>query len=220
MALVIGAVEVDAVPAAGGIEVSVCYRTVARAVRVHSRGEEEVGTNAARAGPRREVAGISASARRGILSAEVGIEAAEAGLLLITSVAVLAKEGVSDEHAEALSAMALASVNYLLWRTYRSKGSDPAAVIWWNVVDRHATAGTLEELVGELRDSRKGAVASAEIHVGSPVVGEVLGEGAGRACALRDQIIGQGHARLERVLEGCCQLDPQSEEGDLDSRLQ
>jgi hypothetical protein len=72
------------------------------AIWAHARGKEQVGpdTTSARAGGK--ASAVSASAWSTSLSAEVGIKASEAGLLLVHGVLVLSQERIADEHTEAL----------------------------------------------------------------------------------------------------------------------
>lgn len=80
----------------------------------------------------------------------------------------LARRGVADEHAEP-----------------RREGSHRAAVVRVGVVDGHAAGAGFEAGVWGLRDAVVGAVAGAEEERLRPVVGEVVGEGAGGAGGFR-----------------------------------
>ena len=164
MALMVGAIEVLAIPASRESNRSP-NATLASLRRKRRRVGSSTGRTAAR------TAGII--------------------LLLITAMAQLAllalgraKPGVTDEHAEA-----------------RLEGGDGRhAVVRRDVVDGDAAVGAQPD-VGELRHPLVGAVAGAEVHDRRPVVGEVLGERAGRAGRVGDQVVARGavHARVERV---------------------
>ena len=71
----------------------------------------------------------------------------------------------------------------MYWVTYGCKSSDAASIIWRDVIDRHAAVSTFEKLVCKLRHAGERPVTATEVHVGGPIVGEVLAEGACRAGA-------------------------------------
>lgn len=95
----------------------------------------------------------------------------------------LAQVRIADQHAEP-----------------RLEGRDLcAAVVGRDIVDGD-TAILAEALVRDLRHPLEGAVASAEEHVGGPVVGKVLAEGACRARRLLARVVlARWHAGVERV---------------------
>ena len=68
------------------------------------------------------------------------------------------------------------------------EGRDGAPVVRVGVVDGDAAGAGLEARVGDLRDAVVAAVARVEEERGRPVVGEVLGEGAGGAGGLRGDV--------------------------------
>ena len=86
--------------------------------------------------------------------------------------------------------------------TCRLEGRRLGSVIRRGVVDRDTALGAVEVPVGDLRDAGKGAVARLEVHVGGPVVGQILVEGAARAGReLRD--VGLRDGGVEGILFLC-----------------
>lgn len=103
-----------------------------------------------------------------------------------------ARHGVADEHAEA-----------------GLEGGHGAAIVGVRVIDGDAAGAVLEADVGDLVDAVVAAVAGVEKERGRPVVGEVLGEGAGAAGGLRGdvrefEIIVQAVATVELVEVASC----------------
>ena len=69
------------------------------------------------------------------------------------------------------------------------------------VVDGHAARRLLETRVGLERDALVGAVTGAEEEHGGPVVGEVVGKCARRACGLARWRLGRVHGHVEGILK-------------------
>jgi hypothetical protein len=107
VALVVGGVEVLAVPAAvTPVRISSCASTIASPVWVHIHGEDDARADTTRAGPVREGfrVALRVKARRLGVTLEVGaVVAAVAALDLAAEVGRRAPHHVTREHAEALS---------------------------------------------------------------------------------------------------------------------
>lgn len=142
-----------------------------RRIQVHpvpALREAYVGHDARRARLRRHRAraGRARAQRR---------QAGEGQRALARAVAARARRGVADQHAEA----------------GRERG-DRAAVVRVGVVHRDAAGAALEAAVGHLRDAVEAAVAGAEEERLRPVIGEVVGKGAGAAGGLRGEVVVDG----------------------------
>lgn len=128
---------------------------------VPARREPHVGHDALGARPRGHRVGLGrAGGER--------VEADKGHLAVAGGFGLGAPRRVADDHAEA-----------------RLEGLHLAALVRGRVVDCHAAAaGAVEADVGPLGDADVGPVAGAEVEDGGPVIGEVLGEGAGCAGGL------------------------------------
>lgn len=83
--------------------------------------------------------------------------------------------------------------------TYGFEGGDLGSIVGASVVDRHPAGLAVQEAVRDLAHALVRPVARLEVHVGRPVVGQVLAEGAGSAVGqLRD--VGLGDQRLKGIL--------------------
>jgi hypothetical protein len=82
--------------------------------------------------------------------------------------------------------------------TYRLKGSYSVGARG-GVVHGDAAVGVADNVVDHLGNPLKAAVPCAEVHVGGPVVGQVLVEGA-RSAARQLRDVFHGHRSIEGVL--------------------
>ena len=100
--------------------------------------------------------------------------------------------------------------------TYRLEGGDLGVLagvghidVVLHVVDGHTASGAVEADVGDLLDTLEGAVLGPEVEDGSPVVGEVLSEGAGCASGLLSRVQDLGvHRDVESILISSQSMQP------------
>lgn len=84
--------------------------------------------------------------------------------------------------------------------THRCERPSTTSIVRRDIIDGHAAVGSFEELVRELGHTRESAIARAKVHVGGPVVGEVLAEGAGCAGASGWHVQPCTHGQVEGIL--------------------
>jgi len=74
--------------------------------------------------------------------------------------------------------------------TYRLEGRDGRlGADVGCVIDSHSSFGLLETDIGRLANPVEAAIAGSEVQDGCPVVGEIFGEGARRACGLSGNVL-------------------------------